>query len=98
MASQARNIDLDTFFNHENHKYPLAISEFGKLSSCAKSDLIKIIQHECPPVYECLEHDAYVIDGAVIVQANHPKTSRTCGEYCSNEFPPKIVNVGKNSR
>ena len=92
---EIRPCDLDTFFDYENHSYPVSISKFGKLSSCTKSDLLDVLQKINPFCYECPEHDYYFIDGAVMVQANHPKTTVTYGEYCEKEFPPRILNISK---
>ena len=39
VASQSRQGNLDNFFAHENHSYPVTLSEYGRLRKCtAKSD------------------------------------------------------------
>ena len=36
VACQSRDGDLDNFFAHENHSFPVAISEYGKLRKSTK--------------------------------------------------------------
>ena len=91
MACQAIKGDLEEFFEHENHSYPLAISEYGKLKKCNdKSDFLGCIKeiHEpsrANPTVECS-----VIDGAAFVNVHQPRTSTNFGEYCKQEIKQNI--------
>ena len=43
IASQARQADLSEFFSHENHVYPVSLSEYGKLWKTDKSDFLNCL-------------------------------------------------------
>lgn len=98
VACQARGGDLDTFFKHEHHNYPVSISTFGKLSECTKADVLQIFEKIVPARLEPPESHVIVVDTAVMVQANHPKISNTYGQYCFEEFPSKMLGILKNSK
>ena len=42
VACQSRKSNLESFFKHENHSYPVSISEYGKLRKCSKSGFFKV--------------------------------------------------------
>ena len=69
IASQVRSGDLDQFFQHENHAYPPALSQMGKLRTGTKSDLVGFLEDLVPtedlsptPVVQVV-----LLDGAAIV-------------------------------
>ena len=85
---------------HENHSYPPAISEYGKLRKCNdKSDFLGCIKeiHEpnrANPTVECS-----VIDGAAFVNVHKPRTSKNFLEYCEREIKQNIsYTLGHASR
>ena len=43
VVCQSRKGNLENFFKHENHSYPVSISEYGKLRKCSKSDFLKCL-------------------------------------------------------
>ena len=91
VACQSRQGDLGNFFSHENHAYPVSISEYGKLRKCsAKSDFLKCLEDLAEPCYEHPSVDMMVIDGAAFVNINQPKSSKTFGEYCDVEIKKKV--------
>ena len=50
IACQARDGDLDNFFAHENHVYPVSLSEYGKLKkSSAKSGFLQCMNNIVKP-------------------------------------------------
>ena len=91
IACQARKGDLEELLVNENHSYPPAISEYGKLRKCNdKSDFLGCIKefHEpsrANPTVECS-----VIDGAAFVNVHQPRTSKNFGEYCKQEIKQNI--------
>ena len=83
VACQSREGDLDNFFSHENHAYPIAISEYGELRKCtAKSDFLQILEEIREPTYDSPSVDVKIVDGAAFVHMNAPKACKNYGEYC----------------
>ena len=100
ITCQARKGDLEGFFVHENHSYPPAISEYGKLQKCNdKSDFLGCIKEihypsRANPAVKCS-----VIDGAAFVNVHQPHTSKNFGEYCEHEKKQNIsYTLGHASR
>ena len=91
IACQARKGDLEELLVNENHSYPPAISEYGKLRKCNdKSDFLGCIKefHEpsrANPTVECS-----VIDGAAFVNVHQPRTSKNFEEHCEREIKQNI--------
>ena len=91
IACQARDGDLDNFFAHENHAYPVALSEYGKLRKCPnKSDVLQCFNDIVQPSLSPPEVDIRIVDAAGYVNINKPVNSSTFGEYCAEEIPLKI--------
>ena len=89
IASQAKEGDLDDFFQLENHAYPPSLSEYGKLRKSNKSDFLKCLEDHGGTKIQFPEVAAEVIDGAAAVQMIKPEESKTFGQYCKEEFPRK---------
>ena len=87
IASQAREGDLDDFFQHENHSHPPSLSEYGKLRKSNKSDFLKCLEDHGGTKIQFPEVTAEIIDGAAAVQMIKPEESKTFGQYCKEEFP-----------
>ena len=79
-----------TFFRHENHPFPPAISNNGKLRLGKKSDLLNNLQQneetEPPDVF-----DAKAVDGATVVHLLSTRTATTFNEYAHDVFEPHIM-------
>ena len=87
VACQSRNGDLADFFAHENHAYPPAISEYGKLRKGNKADFLACLErHESSDVDEPTGVTAKIIDGAAMVQFSKPNQVKTFGEYSKEVF------------
>ena len=86
LACQARDGNLDAFFQHENQPCPPSLSQHGKLRSCKKSDLLEYGESRVasPPT------DIIILDGAVIVNMIRPANAKTFNEYALNAFLPYI--------
>lgn len=88
IASQSRGGDLDTFFEHENHYFPPALSSGGNIRHGCKSDLLKSFEklqttvQSDKPVVQCV-----VLDGSAVVQMLKVSSSvTTFREYAENIF------------
>ena len=78
IASQAREGNLEQFFAHENHAYPVSLSEYVKLRKCPpKSDFIKCLHEIVEPHYEEPSIEMKIIDGAAFVNIFSPKHKKT---------------------
>ena len=64
IASQAREVDMDNFFAHENHPWPPSLSNNGKMNTTSKSDLIDCLKLVTPFHDTAPDVDAEVVDGA----------------------------------
>ena len=94
IASQSRDGSLDEFFKHENHSYPVSISEYRKLrKGTAKSDFVKCLEELLEPVYESPAVEMKVIDGAAFINIHQPRSSQTIGEYCFDEIKEKVCRL-----
>jgi len=85
IVSQHREGDLDQFFKHENHPFPPSISEYGKLRSGKKSDLLQCLEvsnQSTPPTL----FDAKVFDGAAVAHFLPTLSALTFCEYAENTF------------
>ena len=83
IACQSRKGDLESFFSHENHSYPVSLSEYGKLRKCnAKSDFLKCLNQVIEPQFDSPNVDMKVVDGEAFVNKNPPNCSKTFGDYC----------------
>ena len=89
--------DLDNFFAHENHSFPVSISEYGNLRKCSKSDFIACLTRIIEPEYEAPTVDALIIDGAAVIHTSYPESSiKTFGDYCDLQIPQKIKALARN--
>ncbi|KAK3920017.1 Malate dehydrogenase [Frankliniella fusca] len=93
-----RDLNLDTFFEHENQKCPPAISASGKLRTGSKSDLMEKLESlfttESVFNNSC---DVVIYDGAALVQMVRPKNSKTFEEYYLLDLKPCVVSNARNS-
>ena len=96
VACQVRKGNLDDFFLHENHSYPISISEYGKLRKCnEKSAFLKCLEDIKQPQFDSPVVDGCVIDGAAFVHMNPPVVSQTYGQYCDEELRKKLISISK---
>ena len=80
---QSREGDLDSFFAHENHAYPVSLSEYGRFRMCnSKSDFWDCLNNYGDSSEEVPAVDLTVIDGAAFVNMNPPFGKLTFEEYC----------------
>ncbi len=97
-ACQSREGDLDNFFAHENHTFPVSISEYGKLRKCtSKSHFLQCVESMVEVKYDEPEVLMKMIDGAAFVHMNPPKSSSTYGNYCQVELFRKIRYASRHT-
>ena len=75
IARQARQCNLDSFFEHENQACPPSISDMGQLRQGSKSDLMECLTKSSQPASIHFGIDAKGLDGAAIV---HMVRTRDC--------------------
>ena len=100
VASQIRDGDIDTFFRHENQAYPPSLSQFGRMRTGTKSDLVKCLedQHLTNEFGTSVPHaDVIILDGAAIVHLLSPCQSKTFSDYAHDRFIPYIENQLKGA-
>ena len=94
VACQGRDGNLDEFFSHENHAYPPAISEYGKLRKCnEKSSFLKCLEEIEAPKMDQPNVDCCIIDDPGFVHILPPRSSKTYGEYCEEEVQSKLCSI-----
>ena len=91
VACQSRQGDVENFFLHENHSYPISLSEYGRLRKCSnKSDFLKCLEDLSKLSLESPDVEAKIVDGAAFVNINEPKTATTFEKYCFKEIPQQV--------
>ena len=95
IACQSREGDLDSFLAHENHAYPVSLSEYGRLRTRnSKSDFLDCLNNYGDPSEEVPAVDMTVIDGATLLNMNPPFGELRFREYC-NELKDKLSIIGR---
>ena len=87
IACQARDGDLDDFFQHENQSCPPALSSDGKLRSCNKSDLLGCLETIVSSQQQSPDISVIVTDGAALVNMLAPHNcKKTFEDYALKIF------------
>ncbi|CAG2058772.1 unnamed protein product [Timema podura] len=84
------DLDLDEFFAYENTSAPPYFSSNGALWVCQKSQIIKLLEDETNEPQFHGTFDTLIYDGAALVHALPPQTSRTFADYCCKEFKKQV--------
>ena len=96
VSCQIRDGDLEKFFCHENQSFPPALSQYGKLRSGTKSDMVPCLERLSPVQAQMPSVEALLLDGAAIVNMLKPGPSRTFEEYSQSVFLPHVKGHLKN--
>lgn len=88
--------DLKGFFGHENQSFPPSLSQYGKLRSGTKSDLLSCLEKNGPAQAQRPSVEALLLDGAAIVNMLKPGASKTFEEYSETVFLPCVINQLRN--
>lgn len=84
------------FFGHENQSFPPSLSQYGKLRSGTKSDLLSCLEKNGPAQAQRPSVEALLLDGAAIVNMLKPGASKTFEEYSETVFLPCVINQLRN--
>ena len=89
IVNQQRQGDLEEFFSHENHSHP-PISDFGRLYTGTKSDLLKLFElaNKLDRMPDCL-----IEDGGLLLHTIQP-TGSTFKDY-AEDFVTYIKKMTK---
>ena len=92
VACQARDGDLDSFFSHENHAFPPALSSYGEIRQGKKSDLMTCLEEGCQlqQPQNQPSTDVTILDGAAVINFLLPGSTKTFEDYASEIFLPYI--------
>ena len=96
VSFQVRDGDLEGFFGHENQSFPPSLSQYGKLRSGSKSDLLSCLEKNGPAQAQRPSFEALLLDGAAIVNMLNPGASKTFQEYRETVFLPYVTNQLRN--
>ena len=87
---------MQTFFKHENQPYPPSISEYGKLQSTKKSDLLYLLAQNnlnSPPE----SFDSIVFDGGALVHLLSTTSISTFDQYANEVIIPHTLKQFKDA-
>ena len=90
ISCQARDQDLDTFFEHENHAWPPSLDENNIMYHGNKAELLGCLEVLAPWPNETPEVDVSIIDGAALVHTFDPKKSNTVIKTF-NDYAQKVI-------
>ena len=97
ISCQARDGDLDTFFEHECHNWPPLLAEGidSMRPSTSKADLVACLEALAPRTEESPKIEVCIFDGAALVDLLNPKKCnnivKTFGDYAQKQFLPYIL-------
>ena len=86
IGCQTRDGDLNEFFKHENQESPPSLSEFGKMRTGKKADLVSCLESKAPSHVASPKVDMKVLDGAAVVHFLSTGEARTFEEYAKMVF------------
>ena len=75
-----------TSFRHENHRFPAALSDGGKLHTCQKSQLTAVLESHVTLPDNKPQADVIIIDCSALVNIRPPRTSNTFEDYATLGF------------
>ena len=92
ISCQTRDSDMDAFFEHEHHAWPLSLASNGIMHQTSKFDFMECLESVVPKS-ECVpDVDVTIVDGAALVHILDPKKSqvsvKTFHDYAQVVFLP----------
>ncbi|XP_063958716.1 uncharacterized protein LOC135154779 [Lytechinus pictus] len=97
ISCQARDGDIDTFFEHECHSWPPALAENidTMRPPTSKADLVPCLEALVPRTKDIPKAEVCIFDGAALVHQLEPKKCndviKTFGDYAEKQFLPYIA-------
>ena len=96
-SCQAREGEIDAFFEHENHAWPPSLGENNSMHHGNMADILKCLEPLAPRPETLPEVDVKVLDGAALVHKLEPKHATTVPKmfkgYAENAFLPYIFHL-----
>ena len=97
ISCQAREGEMDVFFEHENHAWPPSLAENNSMCHSSKADLLKCLEPFAPSPPSPPEVDVKLFDGAALVHTLEPKNAvsavKTFKDYAERVFFPIYSNI-----
>ena len=97
ISCQAREGEIDVFFEHENHAWPPLLAENNSMHHSSKADLLKCLEPFSPSRPSPPEVDVKLFDGAALVHTLEPKNAvsavKTFKDYADSFFCPIYSNI-----
>ena len=87
---------MEGFFGHENQSFPPSLSQYGKLRSGTKSDLLSCLETNGPAQAQRPSVEVLLLDGVAIVNILKPGVSKTFQEYSETVVLPYVMNQLRN--
>ena len=75
---------MEEFFSHENQAVPPSLSQDGGLNIGIKSQLMDILESSCDIPSVTPFSDAFIIDGAALVNPRSPRGQQTFLAYAND--------------
>ena len=83
---------MDTFFLHENQTFPPSVSQFGKLRSSSKSDLLKYFDQHSNAYEKEPNVDAVAVICTAVINMLKRGQSKTIKDYATDVFLRYVQN------
>ena len=96
VSCQVKDGILEGLFGLENQSFPPSLSQYGKLRSGTKLDLLSCLEKNGPAEAQRPSFEALLLDGAAIVNMPKPGASKTFQEYSESVFLPYVTNQLRN--
>ena len=102
ISCQAREGEMDVFFEHESHAWPPSLAENNSMRHSSKADLLKCLEPFVPSPPSPPEVDVKLFDGAALVHTVEHKNAvsavKTCKDYTEFFCPIYSNNFTLSSR
>ena len=96
ISCQSRQCDLKEFFMHENQTTPPSLSQNGCLNIGTKSDLMTVLETDINLPGAEPKADAFIIDGAALINEKSPGTARTFDDYAKDVIIPTLQSYARH--
>ncbi len=70
ISCQAREVDLDNFFQHDNNTWPPSLAENNLMHQGNKAELIKCLKDLVPHPIDTTQEDTKIIHGSGLVHTS----------------------------
>ena len=95
ISCQSRQCDLKEFFMLENQTAPPSLSQNGCLNIGTKSDLMTVLESDANLPGTEPGADAFIIDGAALINEKPPGAARTFDDYATYVVVPTLQSYSR---